>query len=47
MERDNAAKILQTLADGVDPATGEPFPASSPYQRADVVRAMSRNLLNG
>ena len=40
MERDNAAKILQTLADGVDPATGEPFPASSPYQRADVVRAL-------
>ena len=40
MERDNAAKILQTLADGIDPATGEPFPASSPYQRADVVRAL-------
>jgi hypothetical protein len=40
MERDNAAKILQILADGVDPATGEPFPASSPYQRADVVRAL-------
>jgi hypothetical protein len=40
MERDNAIKILQILADGVDPATGEPFPASSPYQRADVVRAL-------
>jgi hypothetical protein len=40
MERDNAAKILQTLADGIDPATGEPFPASSPYQRADIVRAL-------
>ena len=40
MERDKAAKILQTLADGIDPATGEPFPASSPYQRADVVRAL-------
>jgi len=40
MERDNAVKILQTLADGVDPATGEPFPASSPYQRADIVRAL-------
>ena len=40
MERNDAAKILQTLANGVDPATGEPFPASSPYQRADVVRAL-------
>jgi hypothetical protein len=40
MERDNAAKILQTLVDGIDPATGEPFPASSPYQRADIVRAL-------
>jgi hypothetical protein len=40
MERDNAVKILQILADGVDPATGEPFPASSPYQRADIVRAL-------
>jgi len=40
MERDSAAKILQILADGIDPATGEPFPASSPYQRADVVRAL-------
>ena len=40
MERDNAAKILQILADGIDPATGEPFPASSPYQRADIVRAL-------
>ena len=40
MERNNAVKILQILADGVDPATGEPFPASSPYQRADIVRAL-------
>jgi hypothetical protein len=40
MERDNAAKIIQILADGIDPATGEPFPASSPYQRADIVRAL-------
>src|SRR5689334_268643 len=40
MERKDATKILQSLADGVDPTTGEPFPASSPYQRADVVRAL-------
>ncbi len=40
MEKDNAIKILQTLADGIDPATGEPFPASSPYQRGDIVRAL-------
>lgn len=40
MEREHAAKILQSLADGVDPDTGKAFPPQSPYQRADVVRAL-------
>jgi hypothetical protein len=40
MERAHAAKILQSLADGVDPDTGKAFPPQSPYQRADVVRAL-------
>jgi hypothetical protein len=40
MERENAVKILQALADGIDPATGEAFPADSVYQRADTVRAL-------
>ena len=40
MEQDRALAILRTLSDGVDPATGETFPASSPYQRPDVIRAL-------
>jgi hypothetical protein len=40
MERDTALGILKALADGVDPTTGEPFSASSPYQDPDTVRAL-------
>ena len=40
MERDRAKEIIQALADGVDPYTGEHFPADGPYQRADTVRAL-------
>ena len=40
MERDKALGILKTLADGVDPGTGEQFPNGSPYQRSDTVRAL-------
>ncbi len=40
MELDRAREILRSLADGRDPATGEQFPPSSPYQQADTVRAL-------
>jgi len=40
MERDKALGILKALADGVDPGTGEQFPAGSPYQDSDTVRAL-------
>ena len=40
MEQDKALSILKTLADGIDPATGEQFPAGSPYQHPDTVRAL-------
>ena len=40
MEPDRAIEIVQKLADGVDPFTDERFPASSPYQQADTVRAL-------
>ena len=40
MEFDRAKEIMQALADGVDPYTGERFPADGPYQRADTVRAL-------
>lgn len=40
MEAVAAQKILQQLANGVDPHTGEVFRADSPYQHPDTVRAL-------
>jgi hypothetical protein len=40
MEQDRALSILKTLADGVDPITGEQFSADSPYQHPDIIRAL-------
>jgi hypothetical protein len=40
MERDHALKILNALANGVHPGTGEVFGADSPYQYPDTVRAL-------
>ena len=40
MERDKALHILKTLADGIDPASGEQFAEDSPYQRPNTVRAL-------
>jgi len=40
MEREQALKILNALANGVHPMTGEIFSADSPYQHPDTVRAL-------
>jgi len=40
MDHEKALAILQALSNGVDPFTGEQFPAASPYQHPDVVRAL-------
>lgn len=40
MDRSKACNIVSTLANGVNPITGEVFPADSPYQSPDVVRAL-------
>ncbi len=40
MEPDRAIEIIQSLADGVDPFSGERSPSGSPYQQADTVRAL-------
>ena len=40
MEREQTLKILNALANGVHPATGEVFAADSPYQHPDTVRAL-------
>jgi hypothetical protein len=40
MDINEALKIIRSLADGIDPQTGELFPAASPYQTPQVVRAL-------
>jgi hypothetical protein len=40
MNREQASDIIRQLADGLDPGTGEPFPADSPYENPQVVRAL-------
>jgi hypothetical protein len=40
MEREQTLKILNALANGVHPATGEVFAPDSPYQHPDTVRAL-------
>jgi hypothetical protein len=40
MDEAKALTIVAALANGVNPLTGEIFPADSPYQSADVVRAL-------
>lgn len=45
MEINRAIEIIAALSDGVDPETGEKYPNDSPYQSADVVRALHVALL--
>ncbi|HLU77010.1 MAG TPA: hypothetical protein VKZ48_03780 [Burkholderiales bacterium] len=40
MDQDKARALLQALAAGIDPHSGENFPSDSPYQHPDVVRAL-------
>ena len=40
MEKQAALHIVQALAQGIDPHTGETFPAASPYQHPDTIRAL-------
>ena len=49
MELPRAMEIVQALADGVDPLTGEILPAESPYNAPDVIRALFTltNAVNG
>ena len=35
-----ALSVVRSLADGVDPATGEEYPADSPYQQPQIIRAL-------
>ena len=40
MNASEALGIVRALASGVDPVTGDAFPAESAYQRAQIVRAL-------
>jgi len=40
MDEIKALAIVAALADGINPHTGEEFPADSPYQTVDIVRAL-------
>jgi hypothetical protein len=40
MNETQALHIVESLANGVDPETGEVYPPESPYQRAHIVRAL-------
>ena len=44
MEREQALRILNALANGVHPATGEQFGSDSPYQHPDTVRALYESI---
>ena len=40
MDEQKALNIVTALANGVNPQTGEVFPGDSPYQSAEIVRAL-------
>ena len=40
MEKEQTLRILNALANGVHPATGEKFAADGPYQHPDTVRVL-------
>lgn len=40
MDQDKTRALLQALAAGIDPHSGESFPSDSPYQHPDVIRAL-------
>ena len=40
MNKEQTLRILNALANGIHPATGETFGADSPYQHPDTVRAL-------
>ncbi|GEL78739.1 hypothetical protein [Tenuibacillus multivorans] len=40
MDTDKAIEIVNLLANGVDPETGEVFPNNSPYQHPEVIRSL-------
>lgn len=46
MEQEKAYSIIEALANGIDPCTGEHFPNDSPYNSPEVIRALFYVLRN-
>lgn len=46
MDQEKAYSIIDALASGIDPNTGECFPEDSPYNNPDVIRALFYVLRN-
>ncbi|EPA0960909.1 hypothetical protein ACQZVH_004320 [Vibrio parahaemolyticus] len=46
MDQEKAYSIIDALANGIDPNTGEYFPEDSPYNHPDVIRALFYVLRN-
>ena len=40
MDQERAFSIIDALANGIDPSTGECFPENSPYNNPEVIRAL-------
>ena len=40
MDTEKSLAIIRALSNGLDPNTGDEYPADSPYQRAETVRAL-------
>jgi len=40
MELGEAVRVVRSLADGIDPFSGEVFPAHTPWQNPQIVRAL-------
>jgi len=40
MRENEYIEIIKSLANGIDPITGEVFPADSPYQQTEIIRAL-------
>ena len=40
LNSDKSLEIIRALANGVNPYTGEEYPADSPYQQAETIRAL-------
>ncbi|MDA0119299.1 hypothetical protein [Vibrio sp. T11.5] len=46
MDQEKAYSIIDALANGIDPNTGEYFPEDSPYNHPDIIRALFYVLRN-